>query len=630
MSFELTGPAAKLCVESDGTFVVRRGEQTVAALLRVFIETYSVRFPVISVGATLNDGRKCECAFETNWKSIRVAFEATAEADGFRLVWSIPHTAGSVGVAFSLAQGGPWYGMGERLIQGWPLSKLSVSSDPFGPADFVADGTLNISTPIWLNRAGVGLLVEADTGELAVTLNRHGNEHLTIIQRAPEAPPVVLGQPREQLPIRLALRVIVKDDIRATHQQLLNYVGRPATAPPRELFARPIWTTWARYKMPITQAQTIQFADDIVAHGYPRSVMEIDDRWQAAYGDLEFDQGKFPDPRGMVEQLHARGFKVTLWVPPFLNPECNLYRQAAQQGYLLRHWSDDRPALTRWWQGYGGLMDVGNPAALEWWLQGFRRLQEEYGVDGFKFDAGEANFVPRDGRSVKNLSRNEYADRYVDFVARNFAWTEVRCGWRSQRQGVLFREWDKWSRWGIDNGLHAVLTQALTLGLIGYPYVLPDMIGGNAYEGEVPDAELMIRWTQLTALLPSMQFSLAPWDYGPEANAICRRYARLHEQLSPVLNQCVAEVLADGTPMVRPLFWHALNDPDTYELADQFMLGDRLLVAPVLTPGQRQRVVYLPAGRWRDYWSGDEFSGPRNLDTYPAPLDLLPLFERIG
>ncbi len=629
MSFELAGPAGTLCLEADGAFVVRRGEEAALALERVFIETYGARFPVLGATLVHADGPQCEYSLTTNSKNFRLAFEATVEPDGFLLVWSVPPAAGSVGVAFSLAQGGPWYGMGERLIQGWPLSHMSAASDPFGPADFAADGTLDISSPIWLNRAGVVLLVEEDNGEVAVYVNRDGDGQLTIIQRAPEAQHIMLGQPREQLPIRLVLRVIVGDDIRASHRQMLSYAGRPAAAPPRELLAKPIWTTWARYKMAITQAETLQFADDILAHHYPHSVMEIDDRWQAAYGDLEFDQAKFPDPRGMVEQLHAQGFKVTLWVPPFLNPESGLFRQAAQHGYLLRHWSDDRPALSRWWQGFGGLIDVGNPAALEWWLGGLRRLQEEYGVDGFKFDAGEANFFPRDGYSAGNLTRKAYADHYVDFVARNFAWTEVRCGWRSQRQGVLFREWDKWSRWGLDNGLHAVLTQALTLGLIGYPFILPDMIGGNAYEGEVPDAELMVRWTQLTALLPSMQFSLAPWDYGSEANAFCLRYAQLHEQLSPVLNQCVAEVLADGTPMVRPLFWHALDDLETYGRDDQFLLGDRLLVAPVLAPGQTRRAVYLPAGCWRDYWSGEALAGPRHLEAYPAPLDVLPLFERM-
>ena len=73
-----------------------------------------------------------------------------------------------------------------------------------------------------------------------------------------------------------------------------------------------------------------------------------------------------------------------------------------------------------------------------------------------------------------------------------------------------------------------------------------------------------------------------------------------------------------------------LSASETYDLDDQFMLGDRLLVAPVLANGQRERTIYLPAGHWRDYWSAREYEGPQNLAAYPAPLDTLPLFERIG
>jgi myogenesis-regulating glycosidase len=316
-------------------------------------------------------------------------------------------------------------------------------------------------------------------------------------------------------------------------------------------------------------------------------------------------------------------------VPPFLNPDSAAFAEAAARGYLLRDALDDRPALARWWQGNGALLDLTQPAACDWWLRGLRRLQDVYGVDGFKFDAGEAQYVPRGARAARPLEPHAYADYYVDFVARHFEWTEVRCGWRSQRHGLLFREYDKWSRWGIDNGLHAVLTQALTLSVLGYPFVLPDMIGGNAVEAEVPDAELMIRWTQLTALLPSMQFSLAPWDYGEAANALCGRYARLHETLAPFITEAVAQTLADGTPLVRPVFWDAPAEAPAYTLDDEFTLGGRLLAAPVLLPGQRQRRVYLPAGGWRDYWTGEVHPGPRTLENYPAPLETLPLFERV-
>jgi alpha-glucosidase (family GH31 glycosyl hydrolase) len=380
--------------------------------------------------------------------------------------------------------------------------------------------------------------------------------------------------------------------------------------------------------MAVTQADVIAFAEDIVAHGYPHSVMEIDDRWQSVYGNCAWDRTKFPDPQRMIERLHELGFKVTLWVPPFFDPQSAAFAEAAQRGYLVRHPADGTPVLVRWWQGYGGLIDVSNPDALAWWRGELQRLQDD-GVDGFKFDAGEGNFVPRDRQTAAPLLPQHYADHYVAWVAKNFAWTEVRCGWRSQRQGILFREWDKWSRWGIDNGLHSVLTQALALSMVGYPFVLPDMIGGNAYGGEEPDAELLIRWTQISALLPALQFSIPPWVFGAETDAICRQYTQLHEQLLPYILSAISETLRSGVPLVRPLFWHAPNDQATLTIDDQFLLGPRLLVAPVLQPGQQARDLYLPAGTWRDWWSGAVIEGPRHISQYPAPLERMPLFELV-
>ncbi|HEY0604995.1 MAG TPA: hypothetical protein VGD58_18905, partial [Herpetosiphonaceae bacterium] len=164
---------------------------------------------------------------------------------------------------------------------------------------------------------------------------------------------------------------------------------------------------------------------------------------------------------------------------------------------------------------------------------------------------------------------------------------------------------------------------------IGYPFVLPDMIGGNAYGGELPDRELMIRWTQVTALLPAMQFSIPPWLYDADTDAICRRYAVLHNEIAPYIQLLVAQTMRDGTPIVQPLFWHSPSDETALLVDDQFLLGDLLLVAPILAPGRTERNIYLPAGRWRDRWNGSTFDGPLWLNDYAAPLDTLPLFERL-
>lgn len=633
MPLELRSPAGRMVLEDNGRLRFERSARTIlqSGSFPAFSLNYGVEISVTSIHSVEQRGDGLHVQFATTDPQVTLTLEAEPAETGFRLLWSAPVLTQALGINWHLRPQGPWYGQGERVIQTWPLDRQQVLSEPFMPYDHAPDGTLNIGTPLWLNASGAGVLVEEGLGELQATLGRSDDGLLRIVARAPEAPfgggidaPIDLQGPK------LAIDVLLADSLPDAFALALRFLGHPTSAPPEELFAKPIWTTWAQYKMGITQEDVLKFADNIHDHGYPYSVMEIDDRWQTAYGACEFDAAKFPDPKAMVDRLHEQGFKVTLWVPPFFDPASVVFADANARNFLVRHPATGDPYLTRWWQGYGGLLDVSNREALDWWLANLQRLQTDYGIDGFKFDGGEGNFLPPESVTALPMSRRQYADRYVQWVAQHFAWTEVRAGWRSQRHGLFFREWDKWSRWGLDNGLHSVLTQALTLSVIGYPFILPDMIGGNAYSGERPDAELLIRWTQLTALLPAMQFSIPPWLYDSETDAICRRYAVLHSELAPYIHSLVDHTIRDGTPIVRPLFWHAPADVTATMLDDQFLLGDLLLVAPVLKAAQRTRNVYLPAGQWRDRWTGTVFDGPHWLENYAAPLETLPLFERLG
>jgi phosphoglycolate phosphatase-like HAD superfamily hydrolase len=633
MPVELSSPVGRMVIEDNCQIRFERNAHMLlqSGLFPFFGLAYGVELSATSLVNVEQRDAGLLVQFGTTVPHVTLTLEVEQIDTGFRLLLSGPESLPALGANWLLRPGGPWYGQGERVIQTWPLDRQQVIAEPLMPYDHALDGTLNITTPLWLNANGAAILAEEGAGEFQATLGRGNDGLLRIVIRALEAPfgvgadaPVIVQGPR------LALDVLLADSLPDVFTLALRFLGHPTSAPPEDLFTRPIWTTWAQYKMAITQADVLQFADAIVAHDYPRSVLEIDDRWQTAYGACEFDPVKFPEPAAMIARLHEQGFKVTLWIPPFFDPQSTAFAEAAERGFLARHPATGAPYLVRWWQGYGGLLDVSNQAALDWWLVGLRRLQSAYGVDGFKFDAGEGNFLPSDAVTTQFLSRRQYADRYVQWVAQHFEWTEVRAGWRAQRHGLLFREWDKWSRWGLDNGLHSVLTQALALSTIGYPFILPDMIGGNAYNGELPDRELMIRWTQLTALLPAMQFSIPPWLYDAETDATCRRYAVLHTDLAPYIHLLVAQTLRDGSPIVRPLFWHAPGDQTALLLDDQFLLGDLLLVAHVVNPGQHTRNVYLPEGRWRDRWNGTVFDGPLWLNTYPAPLDTLPLFERLS
>jgi alpha-glucosidase (family GH31 glycosyl hydrolase) len=558
----------------------------------------------------------------------------TALDNGWRFTWDQPTRD-----TFSLASGNHWYGHGALIHQDWPLETLSLWEAPLMTWDNGPTGLGNIQEPLWVTATGVAIYVENATPSLHVGLN---------------APPLTLAPPQWDLTANaapfisrppsastgatgllalvdrrapLTYLLLVGEDVVDAHRQAIKVIGKPDNAPHEGLLRAPIWTTWARYKTHITQETVINFAREIRAHGFPGGTLEIDDKWQQHYGDNALDPQRFPDPRRMVATLNDLGFAVTLWVIPFFDAASKNAQDAIRHNYVVRR-PDGKHYDVPWWQGTAHLLDVSNPYALDWWADKLRKLQQSLGLAGFKFDAGEANYLPADAQLFMAINRNDYSARWAQFGATQFPYGEVRCGWHSQRLAILFRQWDKASTWGLDNGLASVITGALALGMVGYPFVLPDMIGGNAYHGQNADKELLIRWTQASAPMLAIQFSLAPWDYDPETVDICRKYATLHVDLLPERLRAARQATESGTPVIRPLFWANPHDAQALTTRDQYLLGESHLVAPVIVRGATSRDVYLPSGTWRDYWTGRVYDGGQWLHGFPAPLDTLPLFVK--
>lgn len=530
---------------------------------------------------------------------------------------------------------GYWYGGGELIHQQFPLNKLMLQSAPFQTFDNGPTGLSGKLTPAWFSSNGALIVAEspvevginqppADYPRFQWTFATEGrgafHERPFANQGKGDGCFSFKGNP-------LRLKFSFAQNAVGAYKNLVRRFGSPAQIPPEELFLKPTWTTWARYKTAVNQEVVLKFADEIIENQYPYGVMEIDDRWQVHYGDLKFDPRRFPDPKRMIDELHAKGFKATVWAIPFADPESQAFAAGAKNGWLVRR-ADGSPYLVRWWQGSGGLLDATNPAALEWFFARLKRLQEQTGLDGFKFDAGEACFLPADSVTHQPIHPNEYSQIYVNAVAEHYRLTEVRCGWQNQRAPIFFRQWDKTTAWGLDNGLHSVLTGALALSLTGYPFILPDMVGGNEYE-EKASAELMIRWAQLNALLPAAQFSLAPWEYGEQSANLCRRYANLRAEFAPKIVEIAKASIREGLPIIRPVFWLAPEDARALTCDDEFLLGDKFLSAPVVRAGAAARDVYLPDGIWRDFWTKEVFKGATVLKNYPAPLETLPIFERL-
>ncbi len=313
--------------------------------------------------------------------------------------WRIEHP-GQAQDIFHLRTSGHWFGGLELINQLWPLEKAMLDASPLITSDNGPQGLSGILTPLWLASSGAAILAEGDQ-ELHISVNRSNTNQPTFAwsldQPAPphQRPPADDGTGDRLLQLSgpgLRYRLLVGDDAVEAWRACLRHLGHPPSVPPEALWRAPIWTTWARFKMFITQERIIEFADEIIAHGYPHGVMEVDDKWQTCYGDLVFDPARFPAPRAMIDALHQRGFAVTCWVMPFINPDAQNFTIARRRGYLQRQ-ADGSPRSLRWWQGEGYLLDVANAEAMEWFAHNLRAMQAATGLDGFKFDAGEAIFA---------------------------------------------------------------------------------------------------------------------------------------------------------------------------------------------------------------------------------------------
>jgi alpha-glucosidase (family GH31 glycosyl hydrolase) len=369
--------------------------------------------------------------------------------------------------------------------------------------------------------------------------------------------------------------------------------------------------------------------------------------------------GRWPDPKGMIDRLHALGVKVLLWQIPIvpIDRDRDVSATAAEQvradgrtlierGLCVRE-EDNSPYHNRGWWFPGGLLpDWTNPETRRWWTDKRRYLLDELGIDGFKTDGGEHAWGDElryhdgsRGDVTNNLFANQYAGAYHELLQRTGTdgITFSRAGFTGA--GAVPCHWagDEDSTW---EAFRASITAGLTAGMSGVPFWGWDIAG---FSGEIPTVELWARATAMSALCPIMQYhseynhgrspsnDRTPWNlaerHGDDrAVTIYRRYAHLRGRLLPYITEQADRTVATGVPMMRPLCVdHA--DEQLWEHPFQYMFGDDLLVAPVCWEDTDDLEVYLPAGDWVDVWTGSREGGGRSVTT-SVPLDRIPVFAR--
>lgn len=421
-------------------------------------------------------------------------------------------------------------------------------------------------------------------------------------------------------------------DLKCVHTEVSKRFFPPTGKTPDKLaFLSPQYNTWIEMFYKPSQQKVLDYADAIIAHGMPPGVLIIDDNWMNDYGDWEFNCERFPDAKKMIDYLHTIGFKVMLWICPYISPDSAIFRTLEKNGMLLKT-TDGSPAIRRWWNGYSAILDYTKQSAIDWFLSKLSYLSDKYGVDGFKFDAGDPAIYGSDEWNKpfawENYPYTNFDCEAYSKLGYSYELSEYRACWNSGGTHLIQRQKDKRPVWE-GNGLDSLIPSGLLQGLIGYPFNCPDMIGGGM-EGEFNssdfkvDVELFIRFLQCSLLFPIIQFSIAPWRVLDEVHfSYCRDMLDIRQKLAPYIYVLAVNAAKTGEPIIRSMEYEFPHQ-GLSNINDQFMLGSKYLVAPMLKKGVASRDIYFPEGKW----IGDDGStvyGPK-LQTIDVPLSRLPYY----
>lgn len=425
--------------------------------------------------------------------------------------------------------------------------------------------------------------------------------------------------------------------------------AKPAV-PPRWAFTPQLWrNAWSN------GAELRGDATELRTRKIPGSVLWIDNPWQTAYNTHIVDETRFAQPAQLLSDLAAAGYKVIFWSTPYVGKTAaNAVDRA--EGVANQYFVTDDGGLVvdfPWQEGPGAMVDFTRDGAIAWWRQ---RLQRVIGLGaaGFKLDFGEelvpdisGNLVPfllagGDNSTHHNRYSAGYHEAYLGALPPGDGFLITRTGaWGEQATNTSIWPGDlesDFSEHGVMvggkinvGGLPTAISRGLSLSVSGYPFYGSDIGGFRGF----PTTEALLRWAEYASLGTIMQLggggkSHDPWDttqFAAGADLIYKTYAELHMQLNPLLWTLAQRAGQDGTPATRParFMYDCACDDAT------FLLGDDLLVAPVVTAGATTRTVVLPPGAWIDRATGVQtIANGRDPITVPAPLDTLPIWYRAG
>ena len=418
-----------------------------------------------------------------------------------------------------------------------------------------------------------------------------------------------------------------------------DITGRTCDVP---LWSLGNWISRAYYK---TFEEAEEIARTIRDKQIPCDVYTLDGRaWLDTDSRFyfEWDPARYPEPEKFISVMRELNLKLCVWEYPLCSVKNPLYDEFDAKGWFLKDANGSTYTYKFDLSPFGevltplpdsGLFDFTVPEAARWWYDQHRKLHD-MGVDVFKVDFGEQ--VPEDAyasngdsgiichNAIPLLYNMTCYQASEDHFGQGLVWS--RSGWAGSQRFATQWGGDPEASWG---GLAGSILGGQSWGLSGAPFYAHD-IGG--FYGATPDDELYIRWLQAGVCGAFCRIHgigpREPWYFSDETLEIARQWLALRYRLIPYLQRQVREAMVSGLPVMRSMVLAFPEDQRTWNFELQYMLGDHLLVVPVLQPGGWVRVC-LPEGVWYDYFNGDRIEG-NQVFTVQMELERIPIFVRQG
>jgi len=375
----------------------------------------------------------------------------------------------------------------------------------------------------------------------------------------------------------------------------------------------------------------------------PCDAIHFDVDYMRGYRVFTWDKAKYADPKKFVSSLKGQGIKVIPIIDPGVkqDPDYDKYAEGIKNNYFVKT-PAGKVYINKVWPGDSAFPDFGRPDVRKWWANNNKFLTD-MGVGGVWIDMNEPAtfegeipddvvFNDQDTPSTHKKMHNVYGHNmakatYTGLKAQQGKrpYVITRAAYAGTQKYSTVWTGDNRSMWPH---IQMMIPQLCNLGLSGFSFVGTD-IGGFASD---TSAELLTRWIEAAIFSPLLRNHAAmgtrhqePWSFGEPTLSIYRKYLKLRYRFIPYLYDLFAQESTNGLPIMRPLVLNYPEDTRVRDLDDEFMVGDNVLVAPIVQKSKLNRTVYLPAGNWIDFWNNREYPGNQDI-LVDAPLDKLPLF----